>query len=75
MGKVIPAKFVDLESIAEADTRHHSEKVAVLQMAEMATACNITQISTPRHVYLRNFPYVLNSLLLQNTFRWLLLSD
>ena len=69
------AEFGDLESIAEADTRHHSEKVAVLQMSEIATACNITQISTPQHVFLRNFPYILNTLLLQNTFRRLLLSD
>ena len=43
------AEFGDLESIAEAATRHHSEKVAVLQMSEIATACNITQISTPQH--------------------------
>ena len=43
------AEFGDLESIAEADARHHSEKVAVLQMSEIATACNITQISTPQH--------------------------
>ena len=69
------AEFGDLESIAEADTRHHSEKVAVLQMSEIATACNITQISTPQRVFLRNFPYILNTLLLQNTFRRLLLSD
>ena len=69
------AEFGDLESIAEADNRHHFEKVAVLQMSEIATACNITQISTPQHVFLRNFPYILNTLLLQNTFRRLLLSD
>ena len=69
------AEFGDLESIAEADTQHHSEKVAVLQMSEIATACNITQISTPQRVFLRNFPYILNTLLLQNTFRRLLLSD
>ena len=43
------AEFGDLESIAEAATRHHSEKVAVLQMSEIATDCNITQISTPQH--------------------------
>ena len=69
------AEFGDLESIAEAATWHHSEKVAVLQMSEIATACNITQISTPQRVFLRNFPYILNTLLLQNTFRRLLLSD
>ena len=40
------AEFGDLESIAEAATRHRSEKVAVLQMSEITTACNITQIST-----------------------------
>ena len=40
------AEFGDLESIAEADNRHYSEKVAVLQMSEIAAACNITQIST-----------------------------
>ena len=45
------AEFDDLESIAEADTQHHSEKAAVLQMSEIATACNITQISTPQHVF------------------------
>ena len=69
------AEFSDLESIAEAATRHHSEKVSVLQMLEIATACNITQISTPQRVLLRNFPYILNTLLLQKTFRRLLLSD
>ena len=69
------AEFGDLESIAEAATRHHSEKVAVLQMSEIATACNITQISTPQRVFLRKFPYILNIFLLQNTFRRLLLSD
>ena len=63
------AEFSDLENIAKADNRHHSEKVAVLQMPEIATACNITQISTPQRVFLRNFPYILNTLLLQNTFR------
>ena len=57
------AEFGDLESIAEAVTRYHSEKIAILQMSEIATACNITQISTPRHVLLRNFPYILNTLL------------
>ena len=45
------AEFGDFESIAEADTRLHSEKVAVLQMSEIATTCNITQISTPQHVF------------------------
>ena len=69
------AEFGDLESIAEADTWHHSEKVAVLQMSEVTIVCNITQISTPQHVFLRNFPYILNTLLLQNTFRQLFLSD
>ena len=69
------AEFGDIESIAEADTPHHFEKVAVLQMSEIATASNITQISTPQYVFLRNFPYILNILLLQNTFRRLLLSD
>ena len=63
------AEFGDLESVAEEDTQHHSEKVAVLQISEMATACNITQISTPQHTFLRNFPYILNTLLLQNSFR------
>ena len=69
------AEFGDLESITEADTRQHSEKIAVLQMSEKARACNITQISTPQHVFLRNFPNILNTLLLRNTFRRLLLSD
>ena len=32
------AEFGDIESIAEADNRHHFEKVAVLQMSEIATA-------------------------------------
>ena len=45
------AEFGDFESIAEADTRHHSEKVPVLQMSEIATVCNITLISTPKHVF------------------------
>ena len=31
-------------------------------MSEIAAACNITQISTPQHVFLRNFPYILNKL-------------
>ena len=75
MGKVWSAEFRDLESIAEADTRHHSEKVAVLQMSEIAISCNIPQISTPQYVFLKDFPYILNTLLLQNTFRRLLLSD
>ena len=44
VGKVRSAEFDDLESIVEAAIRHHSEKVAVLQMSEIATACNITQI-------------------------------
>ena len=69
------AEFGDLESIAEADTRHHSEKVAVLQMSDIATACKLTQISTPQHVFLRNFPCILNTLLSQNAFRRLLLTD
>ena len=69
------AELGDVESIAEAATRHRSEEVAVLQMSETATACNITQISTPQRVFLRNFPYILNTLLLQNTFRRLLLSN
>ena len=73
------AEFDDPESIAEAATRHHSEKVAVLQMSEIATACNITQISIPQRVFLRIpervFPYILNIPLLQNTFRRLLLKD
>ena len=56
------AEFGDLEYIAEADNRHHSEKVAILQVLEIATACNITQISTPQHVSLRNLPYILNTL-------------
>ena len=67
------AEFGDLESIAEADTWHHSEKVAVQQMPEIATVWNITQISTPQHLFLRNFPYILNTLLLQNNFRRMLL--
>ena len=74
-GKVKSAEFGDPESIAEAVTRHHSEKLAVLLMSEIATACNITQISTRQHVSLENFPYILNTLLLQNFFRRLLLSD
>ena len=53
------AEFSDLENIAEAANRHHPEKVAVLQMPEVGTACNITQISTPQRVFLRNFPYIL----------------
>ena len=69
------AAFGDLESIVEAATGDHSEKVAILQTSEIATACNITQISTPQRVFLRNVPYILNTLLLQNTFRQLLLSD
>ena len=68
------AEFSDFESIAEADTRHYSEKIAVLQMSEIATACNITQILTPQRVFLKNFPYILNTLLLQSIFRQLLLS-
>ena len=32
------AEFGDIESIAEADTRHHFEKVAVLQMSQIVTA-------------------------------------
>ena len=67
--------FGDLESVVEAATGHHSEKVTILQISEIATACNITQISTPQRVFLRNVPYILNTLLLQNTFRQLLLSD
>ena len=70
-----PGEVGYLESIAEADTRHYSEKVAVLQMSEIGTAFNITQISTFQHVFLRNFPYISNKILLQNTFRGLLLSD
>ena len=58
------AEFSNLESIAEAATRHHSEKVVVLQVSEIATACNITEISTPQRVFLRNFPYFLNTFLL-----------
>ena len=69
------AEFGDLESIVEAATQHQSEKVAVLQMSEIAAACNIIQISTPQRVFLRNFPYILNTFLLQNNFRQLLLSD
>ena len=38
------AEFGNLESIAEAAARHHSEKVVVLQVSEIATACNITEI-------------------------------
>ena len=34
--------------LAEADSWHYSEKVTVLQMSEIDTACNITQISTPQ---------------------------
>ena len=75
MGNVRSAEFGDLESIAEADTQHCSEKVAILQMSGIATACNIIQISIPQHVFLRNFPNILNILLLQNTFRRLLVSD
>ena len=43
------AEFGDLEGIAEAATRHYSEKLAVLQMSDIATACKITQISSPQH--------------------------
>ena len=56
------AEFFDLESIAEAVTRHHSEKGAVLQISEIATACNITQILNP--LFVRNFPCILITLLL-----------
>ena len=42
------AEFGDLEGIAEAATQHYSEKVAVLQMSEIATPCNIAQISSPQ---------------------------
>ena len=69
------AEFGDLESFAETATRHYSVKVAVLQMSEIATARNITQISTPQRVFPRNVLYILNTLLLENTFRQLLLSD
>ena len=69
------AEVGDFESVAEANAQHHSEKIAVLQMSEIATACNIAQISTPQYVFLRSFPYILNTLLLQNTFERLLLSD
>ena len=62
-GKFRSAEFGDLESIAETVTRQHSEKIAILQMSEIATACNITQISTPRHVLLRNFRCILNTLI------------
>ena len=61
-GKVRSADLGDLESVAEADTQHHSKRVAVLQMSEIATAFNITKISTLHHVFLRNFPYILNTL-------------
>ena len=44
-----PAEFGDLKNIADAATWYLSEKVAVLQMSEIVTACNITQISTPQH--------------------------
>ena len=50
-GNVRSAEFGDFESIAEADTRHYSENVVVLQMLEIATAYNITQISTPQHEF------------------------
>ena len=50
------AEFGDLARIEEVATRQGSEKIAVLQMSEIATACNITQISSPQHVFLRNFP-------------------
>ena len=73
--KVRSIEFGDLESIVEAATWHLSEKVAVLQISEIATACKSTQISTPQRVFQRNFPYILNTLYLQNTFRRLLLSD
>ena len=57
------AEFGDLESIAEAGSQHHSEKVALLQMSEIATAYNISPISTPQHVFPRNFPCILNTFL------------
>ena len=69
------AEVGDLESIAKADTRHYSEKVAVLQMSEIGTPFNITQTSTSQHVFLGKFPYISNKVLLQNTFRGLFLSD
>ena len=44
-----PAEFDVLDYIEDAATWYLSEKVAVLQMSEIVTACNITQISTPQH--------------------------
>ena len=38
------AEFADLEIIKEAATRQGSEKIAVLQISEIATACKITQV-------------------------------
>ena len=31
--------------------------------------CNVTQMSTPQHVFQMNFTYILDILLLKNTFR------
>ena len=42
------AEFSNLESIAKAAIRHHSEKAVVLEVSEIATACNITEVSTPQ---------------------------
>ena len=41
MVKVRSAEFGVLESIEESDTRHHSEKVAVIQMSGISTVCSI----------------------------------
>ena len=58
------AEFCDLENIVEAVAQHHSKKIAVLQISEIATACNITQVLNPQRVFLRNFSCILNRLLL-----------
>lgn len=59
----------------EAASRESPEKIAILQISELTLACSISQMSTPQHVFLRNSPYILDTLTLQNTFRRLLLSD
>ena len=66
--------FFSLEEL-EAASRESPEKIAILQISELTLACSISQMSTPQHVFLRNSPYILDTLTLQNTFRRLLLSD
>ena len=71
---VLLSAFFSLEEL-EAASRESPEKIAILQISELTLACSISQMSTPQHVFLRNSPYILDTLTLQNTFRRLLLSD